>query len=114
MVGLNCGTPSPLAWPLVSRGVDWFVSIDDEWARQAMRALAGAGVVAGETGAAALGGFTAFATGPDCASRRRAIGLDGTTTVLILCTEGATDPVGYRHIVGRDADSVGRVMTVAS
>lgn len=113
MVGLNCGTPSPLAWPLVSRGVDWFVSIDDEWARQAMRALAGAGVVAGETGAAALGGFTAFATGDDCASRRRSVGLDATTTVLILCTEGATDPVGYRAIVGRDADSVGRVMTVA-
>ena len=55
MVGLNCGTPSPLAWPLVSRGTDWFVAIDDDWARQAMRSLAGAGVVAGETGAAALG-----------------------------------------------------------
>jgi hypothetical protein len=34
--------------------------------------------------------------------------------VLILCTEGATDPVGYRNVVGRDADTVGRVMTVAS
>ena len=114
MVGLNCGTPSPLAWPNVSRGVDWFVSLDDEWARQAMRALAGAGVVAGETGAAALGGFTAFATGTDSELRRQAAGIDDTTTVLILCTEGATDPVGYRNVVGRDADSVGRVMTVAS
>ncbi|MEO5841140.1 MAG: diaminopropionate ammonia-lyase [Acidimicrobiales bacterium] len=114
MVGLNCGTPSPLAWPLVSSGVDWFVSIDDDWARQAMRALAGAGVVAGETGAAALGGFTAFATGPDSEARRQAIGLDKTSTVLVLCTEGATDPVGYRSIVARDADTVGRVMTVAS
>jgi diaminopropionate ammonia-lyase len=114
MVGLNCGTPSPLAWPLVSRGADWFVSIDDGWARQAMRALAGAGVVAGETGAAALGGFTAFATGPESEARREAAGIDDTTTVLILCTEGATDPVGYRAVVGRDADTVGRVMTVAS
>ena len=114
MVGLNCGTPSPLAWPLVSRGVDWFVSIDDEWARQAMRALAGAGVVAGETGAAALGGFTAFATGPESEARRAAVGVGDTTTVLILCTEGATDPEGYRKVVGRDPDSVGRVMTVAS
>ena len=113
MVGLNCGTPSSLAWPLVSQGVDWFVSIDDDWARQAMRTLAGAGVVAGETGAAALGGFTAFSIGPDNATRRSAAGIDETTTVLILCTEGATDPAGYRRVVGRDADTVGRVMTVA-
>jgi diaminopropionate ammonia-lyase len=113
MVGLNCGTPSPLAWPLVSGGVDWYVSIDDEWARQAMRALADAGVVAGETGAAALGGFTAFAVGPDAAARRPAVAINETTTVLILCTEGATDPAAYRSVVGRDADTVGRIMRVA-
>ena len=77
-----------------------------------MRSLAGAGVVAGETGAAALGGFAAFATGPDCAPRRQAAAIDDTTTVLVLCTEGATDPVGYRSVFGRDPDSVGRVMTV--
>ena len=78
-----------------------------------MRSLAGAGVVAGESGSAALGGFAAFATGPDCAPRRQAAAIDDTTTVLVLCTEGATDPVGYRSVVGRDPDSVGRVMTVA-
>ena len=114
MVGLNCGTPSPVAWPVVSRGVDWFVAIDDDWAKRAMCSLADAGVVAGETGAAALGGFTALSVGPDCVSRRLAAGIDATATVLVLCTEGATDPVGYRSIVGRDADTVGRVMTVAS
>ena len=114
MVGLNCGTPSPLAWPIVSAGVDWYVSIDDEWARHAMRALADAGVGAGETGAAALGGFTAFSVGASAAERRQAVAMDETTTVLVLCTEGATDPVGYRSVVGRDADSVGRVMRIAA
>ena len=113
MVGLNCGTPSPVAWPVVSRGVDWFVSIEDDWAMQAMRTLAGAGVVAGETGSAALGGLTAFLTGPESAARRAASRIDEQTTVLILCTEGATDPQAYRRIVGRDADAVGRVMTAA-
>ena len=78
-----------------------------------MRSLAGAGVVAGETGAAALGGFAAFATGPDCEPRRQAARIDEETTVLILCTEGATDPLGYRSVVGRDPARVGRVMTVA-
>lgn len=113
MVGLNCGTPSPVAWPVVAKGVDWFVAIEDEWARQAMRTLAGAGVVAGETGSAALGGLTAFLTAPDSAARRSSNHIDERSTVLILCTEGATDPDAYRHIVGRDPDSVGRVMTAA-
>lgn len=113
MAGLNCGTPSSVAWPAVSRGVDWFVSIEDDWARQAMRMLADAGVVAGETGAAAMGGFDAFVRGPDAAARRVATTIDEHSTVLLLCTEGATDPSAYRRIVGRDANAVGRVMTVA-
>lgn len=113
MAGLNCGTPSPVAWPVVSQGVDWFVSIDDEWATQAMRMLAGAGVAAGETGSAALGGLSAFATGPGSPDRRADARLDERSTVLVLCTEGATDPEAYRRIVGRDPDTVGRVMTAA-
>jgi diaminopropionate ammonia-lyase len=93
MVGLNCGDPSPLAWPAVSAGFDWFVAVDDDDARDAMRALASVGVVAGETGAAALAGLTAagaatFALGPS-------------STVGVLMTEGATDPAGYEAIVGR-------------
>lgn len=40
MAGLNCGAPSVVAWPTVSRGIDLFVSVDDEWSRRAMRALA--------------------------------------------------------------------------
>ena len=43
MAGLNCGRPSMLAWPIVSTGVDAFISIDDERAREAMRALARSG-----------------------------------------------------------------------
>ena len=37
MAGLNCGIPSPLAYPVVSAGTDLFVAIDDERAREAMR-----------------------------------------------------------------------------
>ncbi|MEX2658391.1 MAG: diaminopropionate ammonia-lyase, partial [Acidimicrobiales bacterium] len=56
MAGLNCGTPSPVAWPLVSAGIDWFVAVDDDQARDAMRSLAGVGIVSGESGAASLAG----------------------------------------------------------
>lgn len=89
MAGLNCGTPSPIAWPLVSTGFDWLVAVDDDQAREAMRTLAAHGVVAGETGAASLAGLVqAAGVVPPGA------------TALVLCTEGATDPVAYREIVG--------------
>jgi len=97
MVGLNCGTPSPVAWPLVSAGVDAFVAIGDDWARQAMRDLAALGVEAGETGAAALAGLAAAhhaGLPPSFAERV------GRGTVLLVCTEGATDADMYRRVVG--------------
>lgn len=55
MAGLNCGTPSLVAWPEASSGHDLYVAIEDDRARDAMRALAGEGIVAGETGAAGVG-----------------------------------------------------------
>jgi diaminopropionate ammonia-lyase len=94
MAGLNCGTVSPVAWPVVARGVDVFVAVDDADAEAAMRELAKIGIVAGETGAAALAGLRAIAAAmPEQISGRRA---------LVLCTEGATDPDAYRRIVGRE------------
>jgi diaminopropionate ammonia-lyase len=97
MAGLNCGTPSVVAWPFVSRGYDAFVSVDDERAREGMRALARAGVVSGETGAAGVACLLELLDHPDA---RKRLGVDGTTTVLLLSTEGATDPVAYEAIVG--------------
>lgn len=91
MAGLNCGTPSPVAWPAVSRGFDWFVAVDDDQAREAMRTLARHGVVAGETGAASLAGLV----------QARDV-LDAGSTALVVVTEGATDPAAYREIVGVD------------
>jgi len=99
MAGLNCGMPSPVAWPLVSTGIAAYAAIDDERARQGMRALAYAGVVAGETGAAGVGGLLELLSGPDSASTRAALGITRVTSVLLLVTEGATDPAAYAEIV---------------
>ena len=99
MAGLNCGTPSLVAWPFLLAGLDAVVAVADERARQAMRDLAAAGIVAGETGAAALAGFAELTCGPD-AGGPRILGLGADARVLLLCTEGATDPEAYRRIVG--------------
>jgi diaminopropionate ammonia-lyase len=97
MAGLNCGYPSLVAWPTVSTGINQFVAIGDEWARESMRALAAEGIVAGETGGAGLAGLLAIASDPD--ARERA-GLTPDATVLLIVSEGATDPEAYARIVG--------------
>jgi len=107
MVGLNCGMPSLTAWPRLSKGIDWFASVDDEAACQAMRDLAAVGIVAGETGAAGLAGFEALLADERFRSSRDL----STATVLVVVTEGATDPEHYEQVVGRGHETIGRVIT---
>ncbi len=99
MAGLNCGRPSMLAWPIVSRGIDAFIAISDERAREAMRALARAGIVAGETGAAGLAGLFELLIGAESPRNREALEIDENTRALVIVTEGATDPESYHRIV---------------
>lgn len=39
---------------------------------------------------------------------KQALGLDEHSVVLLLNTEGATDPDDYRRVVGRDPQTVGK------
>lgn len=96
MAGLNCGTPSSTAWPVISATYAGFVAIPDERAFEAMRLLATAGVVAGESGAAGLGGLMALSSTPQW---RTDLGLSESTRALVVITEGATDEQAYSKIV---------------
>lgn len=98
MAGLNCGLPSELVWPILQAGTDVFVAIDDRWTDEAMRAFAAAGIVAGESGAATLGALLAAADQPEL---RESLGLTADASVLLVDTEGATDPENYAAVVGR-------------
>jgi diaminopropionate ammonia-lyase len=100
MAGLNCGMPSLIAWPLVSTGIDAYLAIDDERARQGMRLLAAHGVTAGETGAAGLGGLLELLGAAQLQQLRDELGLHAGTQALVLVTEGATDPLAYAEITG--------------
>ena len=73
-----------------------------------MRDLADVGIAAGETGAAALAGLAAFV---DDDVWRDLAGDTAVATVLLLVTEGATDPENYTKIVGRGHETIGRVIT---
>lgn len=100
MDGLNCGTPSPVAWPLLRDGLDAVVTVGDDDVHAAMRALDRTGVVAGESGAAGLAGLRAAGASE---TLRTALGLGPAARVLLFGTEGATDPAGYRAVVGETA-----------
>jgi diaminopropionate ammonia-lyase len=90
MAGLNAGLPSHVAWPDVSRGFDLFCAIGDDVAVEGMRALHRLGIEAGEVSGGAVGAAGLMEHG-------------STDTVLVLLTEGVTDPEAYRQLAGAPA-----------
>jgi diaminopropionate ammonia-lyase len=94
MAGLNCGTPSVVAWDDVLHGFDVLTTVTDLAAEDAMRLLHEDGIAAGESGAAGLAGLLAHGA---------ELGLGADDDVLLFLTEGPTDPVGYQRIVGAPA-----------
>jgi diaminopropionate ammonia-lyase len=96
MNGLNCGTPSAIAWPYLRGGLDAAIAVTDDQARAAIASLTAAGISAGPSGAAGLAGLRAALTGAGAAARRRDLGLDpgpanrgaSLPVVVCLCTEG--------------------------
>jgi diaminopropionate ammonia-lyase len=99
MSGLNCGKPSLVAWPTVSRSIDLLIAVDDRPAREAMRLAAESGVVSGETGTAGLGGLLELLRAGGVEAARKVLSVGEDTRVLIFNCEGATDPDAYRRIM---------------
>ena len=99
MAGLNCGTPSLLAWPVIRQGVHAFLAIDDGFAIEAMKMYAKSGITSGESGAAGLAGLIVLSREPSLAEARRQLSFGVDTRVLLINTEGATDPDHYRRLV---------------
>ncbi len=85
MAGLDCAEVSTAAWPDLHAGIKGTITVSDDEAHAAMRELAADGLPIGDCGAAPL------------AALRKA-GIEG--RVLIIATEGVTDPMGYGRIVG--------------
>jgi diaminopropionate ammonia-lyase len=108
MAGLACGEVSSLAWEVLKIGVHAALIVEDDSARDCMRLLADqrfgdSSIVAGESAVAGLVGLIAVMQ--DDAAREN-FHLDQHSRVLVLGTEGATDPDLYQQIVGRSAQEV--------
>ena len=108
MAGLACGETSPLAWQILQPCIDDFMTVSDESAAHAMRCLAyptahDIPIVSGESGAAGLAGLQTVLGDVAVA---QSLGIDSTSRILLISTEGATAPSVYHECVGESADAV--------
>ncbi|OCJ13007.1 diaminopropionate ammonia-lyase [Rhizobium sp. AC44/96] len=108
MAMLECYEPSLVAWRVLSRVADAFMTVDEDDAIAVMKRLAypAAGdpaVVAGESGGVGLAGLIRAISDP---VSKAALELGPRSRVLVINTEGATDPAKYEEIVGQAPDDV--------
>ncbi len=116
MAGLACGEMSPVAWTILKQGANFWLSIPDDSIAPVMRLLAegrgdGNPVVGGESGVAGLAGFLAAALNEES---RKTLKIDDHSRILVIGTEGATDPTIYEELVGRSPEEVLKGIALAT
>ena len=101
MAGLNCGTPCRTVWPVLRDCSAFFCSCRDAVTEQGMRAFANPiaddpSVVSGESGAVTYGLLLSILQSDDL---RALFKINQDSVILLISTEGNTDPEGYNRIV---------------
>ena len=101
MAGLACGEVSSLAWTILQNGADDFMTLSEEAIPQAMRMLASGEQteVAIEGGESAVPGFAAAIIAKQAPNFAEKLNLTEDSRVLVIGTEGATDPDLYQQII---------------
>ncbi len=111
MAGLACGEPSPIAWDILWDTVDAFVSCPDYVAAKGMRVYGvplhgDPFIVSGESGAVTLGTLMFAADYAEFHELKEYIGLGPDSQILLINSEGNTDPDYFRRVVWEGANSV--------
>jgi diaminopropionate ammonia-lyase len=86
MAGLNCGSISTIAWPVIRDGLDASVTVTDDQARAAMQQLNELRVPSGPCGGAALAGVREALQYADC---RDALPITADSVAVLISTDGA-------------------------
>ncbi|TIX70717.1 MAG: diaminopropionate ammonia-lyase [Mesorhizobium sp.] len=108
MAMLECAEPSLVAWRVLARVGDAFMTVEEEDAVAVMKRLArplgnDPAIISGESGGAGLAGLIRAAGDKQM---RAALDLDTHSRVLVINSEGATDPGRYAELVGVAPDDV--------
>ncbi|MBV1911227.1 MAG: diaminopropionate ammonia-lyase [Kangiellaceae bacterium] len=104
MAGLACGVPSMSAWETLSQHCSAFLVCEDEITMDGMRRYANPVdsdqmIISGESGAVSLGCLESIMSKPEHSEIKRALGLNNRSPVLLLSTEGDTDPDFYAKTI---------------
>jgi diaminopropionate ammonia-lyase len=103
MAGLACGEVSELAWEILNTGGNDFLTINEETVPLTMQLLGNGfnGDVKIEAGESAVAGLGALITGRNHSADSEKLGLDQSSRIYILGTEGATDPELYDALMAK-------------
>ncbi len=98
MAGLACGEVSVLAWEILKPGVNDFMTVSEDAVAPCMRLLANNDPRI-EAGESAVAGIAALIAASDDDAMSTTLGLDESSAIFIIGTEGATDPELYQKLV---------------
>ncbi len=106
MAGLACGEPCGIAWEILNKSADFFISCPDYAAESGMRLLArpyedDTPIVSGESGSACFGCVTEILTDEKLSHIKEMLGINESSVLLFFSTEGATDMKNYDAVVNR-------------
>jgi diaminopropionate ammonia-lyase len=98
MAGLSCGEVSTLAWEILKIGANDFITVSENAVAPCMRLLAD-GEPAIEAGESAVAGIAALIAARDDIAMSGALGLDASSRIFVIGTEGATDAELYQKLL---------------
>ncbi|MEA4826202.1 MAG: diaminopropionate ammonia-lyase [Clostridium sp.] len=104
MAGLACGEPNPMGWKILKDYCDLFASCPDNIAANGMRVLGNPmgedkKIISGESGAATMGFLYTILTDNKYRVIKEMLNINESSKILLISTEGDTDPENYRKIV---------------
>ena len=102
MAGLSCGEVSEIAWEILKPTLSHCMSIADEGIAKIMQLFANGnfGETSIEAGECSASGLAALLIAKNNPSIWRQLELNKDSTVLLIGTEGATDPILYKQLIG--------------
>lgn len=111
MAGLACGEPSPIAWSVLKETADAFVVCPDYVAAKGMRIYAtplkdDPFIVSGESGAVTLGALISILSQEGLSELKSVLKLDNKSQILLINTEGNTDPMQFKQIIWEGSNPV--------
>lgn len=104
MAGLACGKNNPVSWDILRNHADAFIACPDWVSANGSRIYSSPlpgdeSMISGESAAVTLGLVHAIMTKPEYTELKDALKMDENSEVLLVSTEGNTDPDRYREVI---------------